>query len=403
MKQVFSLFVFAVLVGGVFWFFYSDTTNSVEEQGEETHTVEQKTTSTEQIQTYTIQSGDTFATALERFGISYQDVLEIVDAGKEVYDFTTIKVGYPFRYTIDQFGNFLRLEYDISTEEMAVVQKENDRYIVTRLPIQYEVTTETAAGDINSSLFVAGAEAGLTDKLVLELAEIFAWTIDFATEVRQGDAFSVVYETRMRNGVPAGTGNILAASFTNQGKTYYGYRYKNNAGDVAYYDQDGNSLVKQFLKAPLTYNRITSGYTKARFHPVTGTTMPHRAIDYAAAVGTPVLAVGDGVVTMAKYNGGFGNYIDIRHNGMYETQYAHLSRYAKGIKPGVAVTQGQVIGYVGSTGWSTGPHLHYQIRVNGTLVNPLEVELPAGDPISPEERVLFEEVKQQYHMLLKTE
>lgn len=347
------------------------------------------------LQSYTIQEGDTFATAVEQFGIGYSDMLEIVSTSQELYDFTNVRLGRDIRYEV-QNGEVVYLEYDIDTEEIVVVEKNNGAYTARKEPIAYAVEEVVAGGTIHSSLFVDGNAAGLSDALILEMADILGWTIDFATEVQQGDSFTVFFEKRKRNGQDAPHGRVFAVAFTNGGVEHRGYLFPDAEGKARYYNEEGNSMVRQFLKAPLRYSRITSGFSYARFHPVIGRNTAHLAIDYAAPLGTPILATADGTVTYAAWNGGFGNYIDIRHNGTYATQYAHLSSYAKGIKPGAKVSQGDVIGYVGSTGWSTGPHLHYQIKKNGTLVNPLTIELPAGDPVTQEERPEFERIKATY-------
>lgn len=387
---LFVLFLSGLCVGGYFLFLGDETTAvtpaevSVEAPADTTNIIP-----TRHLETYTISDGDTFATVIETIGGSYSDALDMVDVASSTYDLTRIRLGRDIRYESKQ-GRVSYLEYDIDTEEKVVVEYlSTNGYQAHREDIQYDTTLVQQSATINSSLFADGNKAGMSDALILEAAEILSWSVDFATAIREGDSIRIYYEARTRNGQPGPHGKILALSFTNAGNTTNGYLFEAADGALKYYDDDGNSLIKQFLKAPLKYSRISSGYTNARFHPTQERTMPHRAIDYAAPLGTPILAVGDGVVTMAQYYGGYGNYIDIRHNSTYETQYAHLSRYAAGITPGAHVKQGDVIGYVGSTGWSTGPHLHYQIRKNGSLVNPLEVELPAGDPVPDEERGAF--------------
>lgn len=344
---------------------------------------------------YTIEEGDTFAIAVEKFGISYSEMLEIMSAADEIYDFSKVRLGRELRYR--KTGEKVTyLEYDMHTESKVVVTYVNDEYFAEEVEIEYDITEEYAEGTINSSLFVAGAEAGLADAVILEMAEIFGWSIDFSTSIREGDSFKIAYEKRTRDGEDAMHGRVFAAEFTNNGTTFKAILFEDEDGKVRYYDEEGNSTVRQFLKAPLKFSRITSGFSYNRFHPVLGKNYAHMAIDYAAPAGTPILATANGVVSFANWNGGFGRYIDIRHNGTYETQYAHLSGFANGVKAGARVSQGQVIGYVGSTGYSTGPHLHYQIKKNGTLVNPLTIELPAGDPIEDDEREEFERVKAEF-------
>lgn len=341
-----------------------------------------------------IEEGSTFAEVTELLGFAYQQMQAILEAGTDIYDFTTIKAGKEI-VLIDSGDAYPLLQYDINSEDQVIVtQSGPTSFTVLRQPIAYEVSLAEASGTIESSLFLAGNEAGLEDRTILALADIFAWEIDFATVIQTGDSFALVYEERMRDGVRGPDGEIHAATFYTGGKKYTAVRFEDPEGSIGYYTYDGESLQKPFLKAPLTYSRISSGFSYARFHPVTQSTAPHRAIDYAAPIGTPILATGDGVVTRASWNGGYGNYISIRHNDTWDTAYAHLSKYA--VSAGERVKQGQIIGYVGSTGWSTGPHLHYEMIKNGTKVNPLEVELPAGDPIKDEWRASFEQTRSQY-------
>ncbi|MBT4120968.1 MAG: peptidoglycan DD-metalloendopeptidase family protein [Candidatus Magasanikbacteria bacterium] len=339
-----------------------------------------------------VEDGDTFATILEDYGIGYADMLEILDSSSSTYDFTSIRLGQPLRFAYDDLGQLKYFEYEKDKEEIVHVSLENGEYKSEKIDIEYEIKTNKLSGTIEESLWLAGLDAGLTEELILEFADIFAWTVDFSVEVRKGDSFKVLFEERYRDGEYVGINKVLAGSFTNAGEEFKAYLFENDEGKLVYYNEAGEAMIKQFLKAPLKYKYISSGFTYARFHPVTQNTGPHRAIDYAASAGTPIMAVGNGTVTFAGWKTGYGNYIDIHHNDVYETQYAHLSAYAKGIRYGSKVVQGQVIGYVGSTGWSTGPHLHYQIRKHGTLVNPAQVDLPPGDPVREEKKAEFEMV-----------
>lgn len=338
----------------------------------------------------TVEDGDTFTKVMEDLGLSYGDALEIVDNASEIFDFTSIKLGKDFKL-ITEDAKPVRIEYEPGTEYMIVVHLDDLK--VEKKDIEYEVEVSTAELTINTSLYHDGLNAGMSEELIIAFAEVFAWEIDFATAVQQGDSMKVLYEKRFRDGKEAGIGDILAGEFVNVGTPVRGFRFIGEDGKVAYYNDEGDSLIRPFLKAPLHYSRITSGFTYNRFHPVIGKNTPHRAIDYAAATGTPIFAVGDGVIKQASWNGGYGNFISIRHNERFVTNYGHLSSYAKGIKPGVRVKQGQTIGYVGSTGWSTGPHLHYEVSVNGTLVNPLKVEFPKGDSIAEEQKQEYFETR----------
>lgn len=400
MHKVILLFLFVGLLGGTVWLWTSaaDTAAEVDTAVETVEVAPVPVVPAFDIETYTITSEDVFTTAMDALGIGYAEALEIVDVASSTFDFTRIREGKEFKlYSKD--GAVKKLVYE-PDRERAIIVTFNPIEVVEE-EIVYDVTEAHARATIDSSLFLAGAEAGLSDALILDIADVFAWTIDFATQVQVGDSFRVLYEKRSRDGQDAGHGDILTAEFVNSGKSYFAYQFEDAEGKVQYYDEDGNSLIKQFLKAPLTYSRITSGFTNARFHPVLQRNTPHRAIDYAAPVGTPVLSVGDGTIVFAGWSGGYGNFVKVRHNSTYQTHYAHLSRIA--VSHGQVVEQGQVIGYVGSTGFSTGPHLHYEIQKNGTLVNPLQIELPAGDPVEEDRRAAFEARKNELHPKLMQE
>jgi len=242
-----------------------------------------------------------------------------------------------------------------------------------------DTLVEVAVGIIETSLYNSIMESGGSPVLVNELADVYAWEIDFFG-LQKGDAFKIIYERFEVNGQDAGMGKILGSWFRHMGYPFYGVQYDQGEGKE-YFDEEGKSLRKTFLKAPLRFSRISSRFSYSRLHPVLKIRRPHTGIDYAAPKGTPVVAVGDGIVTMAAYKGGGGNSVKVKHNGNYTTGYLHLSRYGKGIKKGVKVTQGQVIGYVGSTGLSTGPHLDFRFWKNGKPVDPLKIDPPSANPI----------------------
>ncbi len=267
--------------------------------------------------------------------------------------------------------------------------QDEEGFDISRSPIPYTVEQQVINGTITSSLFGAVIASGESEALALNLADIFAWDIDFIRDIQSGDSFQVLVEKRFREGKQAGYGRILAASFSNCGETYRGFLFKDGEHGPAYYDENGKSLRKAFLKAPLSFSRISSGYTMRRLHPVTKTYKPHPAIDYAAPTGTPIKTVGDGVVTKSTYNRFNGNYVKIRHPGSWETIYNHMSRFGRGIKTGKKVRQGQIIGYVGTTGRSTGPHLDFRMYKNGRTVNPLQVKSPSVAPVSSEQMAAF--------------
>jgi murein DD-endopeptidase MepM/ murein hydrolase activator NlpD len=328
------------------------------------------------------------------------DTAALLLASKDVYDFTNIKIGQNMRFYFDQEERTKRLEYDRNTESIIIVERQGDDFSVREEKIAYEVSQKIVSATINNFFYVDALDAGLTEATVLEMGDIFAFNIDFTTEIRQGDQFVVVYEKRTRNGQEAPDGKILGAKFINDGTTHYAY-YFDNDGKGGYYDAEGHVLERQFLRAPLSYRYISSGYTGARFHPITRTISAHYQIDYAANAGTAVVATARGTVMSAGWEGGWGRMIRLRHDNGYATHYGHLSAFAKGIRSGTSVSQGQLIGFVGSTGWSTGPHLDYGMKLNGAPVNPLKLELPKGTPLGADKMEAFENLKNDFAGLLE--
>lgn len=349
---------------------------------------------------YRVEPGDTFAAVLGSFEIPYEDTKSILDISKDVYDFTRIKAGQILRVVFVR-NAFAAVEYAVDDEKVVIVEKQGDNFAAREENIQYDIEQAVAGATITASLFADASAVEVEDKTILELAEIFGWDIDFAADIRENDSFKIVYERRFKDGKPASPGKILAARFENQGETYWAFFYEDPDGNKGYYNLDGQSLARQFLKSPLNYSYISSGFTYNRLHPVLKTVLPHRAIDYAAPQGTPVVSTADGEVVYAGWKGDNGIYVEVKHGGVYSTQYAHLSRVADKIAKGSRVTQGQVVGYVGSTGISTGPHLQYAMSKNNALVNPLTVELPAGEPIKDEWKDDFNAVKNKFKKLVE--
>lgn len=343
---------------------------------------------------YEIKPGDTFANILGSFKVPYDQTLAIMSSSKEAFDFTKIQAGKVIKLVFINEA-FAAVEYPLTSETVVIVVKDQDTFKATTQPIPYQLQNVTASGTITDSLFVAAQNAGIEDKVTMELADIFSSDIDFATDIRDGDSFSVVYEKRSLDGKDAGAGNIQAARFTNSGTTYTAFRFNNK-----FYDAEGRSLARQFLKSPLNYAQISSGYSYQRTNPVTKQITPHRAIDYAADAGTPVIATADGKVTTAGSKGGLGITVELKHSG-YMTQYAHLSKIAKGVKNGADITQGDVIGYVGSTGISTGPHLQYAMFEDGNPINPLTTNFPRGDSLADLEKQRFTATKDKLQKLFK--
>jgi murein DD-endopeptidase MepM/ murein hydrolase activator NlpD len=286
-------------------------------------------------------------------------------------------------------GELLGLERKLSDSETLQVTRDENGFITSVLENPLEVHTRTASATIDSSLFQAANEAGLSDRVAFDLAEIFQYDIDFVLDIQSGDRFSVVYEEVFQDGEPLRTGNILAAKFVNAGREYRAVRYVDEEGRAQYYSPDGKSLRKAFMRAPVQFSRVSSRFNLSRKHPVLNRIRAHKGVDYAAPTGTPVRAAGEGRVRFVGRQGGYGNVVELEHGSGVTTVYGHLSRFASGLRRGQRVDLGQVIAYVGSTGLATGPHLHYEYRVRGVHKNPQTVPLPDAEPIPADERERF--------------
>lgn len=326
-----------------------------------------------------ISPGDTIAALLGDY-LSSQELHELASESRKVFPLSSICAGKPYKVCIEK-GALERFEYDINAEDQLIISRGDQGFAVSRVPIDYTIEKKLVRGTITANLFEAVAKTGEGDSLAMALGDIFAWDIDFIRDLRSGDSFQVLVEKRFREGAPAGYGAILAAEFVNQGKSYRAFQFRDGNRSPAYYDAQGHSLKKAFLKAPLSFSRISSGFTMRRFHPISKTWKAHPAIDYAAATGTPIMTVADGSITKIGYTQYNGNHIKIRHPSGIETLYLHMSKFAKGMRAGKKLSQGDVIGYVGSTGLATGPHLCFRMTRNGAPVNPNSIKSIAADPI----------------------
>lgn len=336
----------------------------------------------------TIRSGDTASSILECY-LTPSQIHELGRAARDVYPLTRLKVNNP--YTLSVEGEHLRrMEYEIDRNEKLRITCTDNGFEVSRAPIVYDVETTFVSGAITSNLFNAVNDAGETPGFAITLADIFAWDVDFVRDIREGDRFKAIVEKRFRNGKPAGYGRIQAAEFINQGHRYSAFYFEGKDGHGAYYDAQGNSMRKAFLKAPLHFSRISSGYSMNRMHPILKRRRPHQGIDYAAPTGTPIRTVADGTIIAKRYTKAAGKYLKLRHRNGYETVYNHMNNYARGMHKGKKVVQGEVIGYVGSTGYSTGPHLDFRMKRHGKYLNPLTVESPSGEPIPKTELQAFQ-------------
>jgi murein DD-endopeptidase MepM/ murein hydrolase activator NlpD len=359
-----------------------------------------------------IGAGDNYIDVMERADIGYSQAMEIYDAAKPEYDLARISAGESLQLTYTRADRLKRIMYNIDTEKRLIIEdrgairatttasttKEGDNIWQAEVePIPYEVEIAVSEGEIETSMYEAAQEQDLDIRTIIKLAEAFQWIIDFAMETRKGDAFKLVYEKKYLDGEYIRPGRILAARYVNNGEEHEIFYYKESPENKGYFSYDGESAQKMFLKAPVAYKYISSGYTRgprylASFKMYTSS---HKAIDYAAETGTPIRAVGNGTVVTAGWSSaGYGYLTTIRHNSTFTTRYAHQSRIA--VRPGESVSQGQVIGYVGSTGFSTGPHLHYEMLKHGAKINPLSLELPPSDSISKENLKAFQESIRPY-------
>ena len=341
-----------------------------------------------------VRSGDFFSTILMRNGISAQDAYNLSDASDSIFDVASIRIGNTYRVWKNGSGAAEYLAYDIDRMK-SVVFRCREPYSVWF--VEKPVLTETKYADvtIRSSLWNDMLAAGAPPLLILSLSDIYAWTVDFFG-LQEGDRFRVVYDEKTCEGSVVAVDTVRYAVFTSKGQDYPAVMFDQHDGGNIYWNEKGESMRKAFLKAPLHYSRISSGFSYARRHPVTRRVQPHTGVDYAAPKGTPVVTIGDGVVTSAKYEGAGGNVVRIRHNSVYSTAYLHLSRYGSGIRAGKRVKQGDVIGYVGSTGRSTGPHLDFRVWKNGSPINPLKMQSPPAEPLKQENMEAFRAVLAQY-------
>lgn len=343
-----------------------------------------------QWQTYTVKSGDTLAKIFKRAGLSPKDTYAVSHAGEQAKTLVTLLPGDKLDLNVID-NQFAGLRYALSpTDTLFIEPKSETDDLVSRIDSKpVEVRHNFAQGEITSSFWNAGVAAGLTDNQIMHLAGIFGWDIDFAMEIRAGDTFNVVYEERYIDGEFVGYGDIVAAEFVNQGEQFAAIQHE----DGNYYTPEGRSMRKSFLRAPINFKYVSSNFSKARFHPVQKRWKAHRGTDYVAAVGTPVMAAGDGKVIEASYNKYNGNYVFIQHGEKYTTKYLHFKK--KAVKKGDFVKQGQTIGYLGSTGLASGPHVHYEFLVDGVHRNPRTVDLPKALPIDPKQRAAFMQIAEQ--------
>ncbi len=347
-----------------------------------------------------VKPNQTLSVILGKHNVQYKDIDELVRNSKETFDVRRIKSGNHFYIfqTKDSIPQTQYFVYQINKTEY-VRYEFADSVLVNREELEVRIDTVRNVGVIESSLWMSMKNAGVDPNLALELSDIYAWTIDFYG-LQKGDRFVAIYEKKFIDTNYIGLGKIIACRFENNGHSFYGYRFtQDSLEDV--FDEEGGSLRRAFLKAPLRFKRISSGYSNSRLHPVLKIRRPHHGVDYAAATGTPIHTIGDGRVVFIGRKGGYGKRIEIKHNGIYTTGYAHMSRFAKGLKKGDFVKQGQTIGYVGMTGTATGPHLDFRVYKNGQPINPLKMKSPPAVPIKKEYLEEYKKVMDKYSPLLE--
>ena len=342
----------------------------------------------------TVNRGDSFYLIFKRFGLSQSDLALMTGSEPLRKKLARIAPGQEVEFYLDAESRVTRLVHRLDRIRSLHVLREGDTFTFDEVVEPLDVAVTTATGSIDTSLFEAGLRAGLSDNIIMQMAEIFAWDVDFASDIRVGDRFTLIFEEQFKDRKKVGEGPIIAAEFTNRDRRIRSVRYVDSTGRSGYFSPDGRSMRRAFLRTPVNFTRISSRFNLKRRHPILHKIRAHRGVDYAAPKGTAVKTSGDGKVIFAGRKGGYGRTIIVQHGSIYTTLYAHLSQFSKGIRPGKRVAQGQTIGYVGSTGLATGPHLHYEFRVRGVHRDPLKVELPKSAPLSEKYMADFREKTQ---------
>ncbi|MDD2702159.1 MAG: peptidoglycan DD-metalloendopeptidase family protein, partial [Sideroxydans sp.] len=347
-----------------------------------------------------VQRGDTVSELLRRVNVQDPAADEFLRRDASVRSFRQLRVGRTLLVETDDAHNLLALRYTDNDGNHVKVLKDGASFRVTEQVAETERRVFVQTGEIASSLYAATDEAGLPDSIANQLVEVFGGDIDFHRDLRRHDKFSVVYEMDYLNGESTHKGRILAAEFVNHGRTFRAFYFENSRHGGDYFSPDGKSMRKAFLRSPIEFSRVSSGFSRSRFHPVLNKWRAHKGVDYAAPIGTKVRATADGIVSFVGTRGGYGNVIIIEHQGHFQTVYGHLSRFAASLHRGQRIAQGEVIGYVGKTGLASGPHLHYEFKVSGIQRDPLKIALPDGKPISEAQRTAFTEATRDLHARL---
>ncbi len=339
----------------------------------------------------TVNTGDSLSKLFVRAGLDNNLLHSILSTNKEAKRFIHLKAGQKITFEFNDDKALQKLSTKTSPLETIYLERQpnSESFAFSKDIAPTQITEKHAQGTIKGALFSATKNAGIPNTIALDMAKIFSYDIDFAQDIRAGDEFELIYEEKIAGETVVGTGNILSARFTNRGKVYTAVHYTDKQGNSSYYAADGSSLRKAFIRTPVDFARISSRFSNGRKHPILNKIRAHKGVDYAAPRGTPIKATGDGKIALAGRKGGYGNTVVIKHGQSYQTLYAHMNGFAKGIRAGSNVKQGQIIGYIGTTGLSTGPHLHYEFQVNGVHVDPLSQKMPISEPIHTSEKQRF--------------
>lgn len=343
-------------------------------------------------QRISVKPGDSLSGLLSAAGVRAEDWLALAKIDGDARRLRTLRPGESFDLVVDDNARLVSLAYALSPlESLHITRGPNESFLQARVERPYRTQTHQLSGTITDSLYLSARQMGLSDRMVMQLADIFAWDIDFERDVRRGDRLQVVYEQayEIDGEAPLGNPRVIAVQYQQRDRALQAVHFTPAEGRAGYFNADGRPMRKAFLRTPVEFTRISSRFSKARKHPVLNKIRAHRGVDYAAGHGTPIRATGDARVAFAGTKGGYGRTIVLEHNGKYRTLYAHMSRFARGLRQGSRVRQGDTIGYVGASGLATGPHLHYEFHVNGVHVDPLGVALPAADPLPKTEMPRF--------------
>jgi murein DD-endopeptidase MepM/ murein hydrolase activator NlpD len=339
-----------------------------------------------------MQRGDTLAALLSRLNVTETAAINYLIGAPEAASFRTLAIGKEAQAETSASGELISLRFLNNNNDQVLIDKQNGALQTKTLAAELEKRLFVRTGEIKTSLYAATDAAGMPESAADQLTKLFSGDIDFHHDVKPGDKFTVVYEMDYNNGALVNIGRIQAAEFINQGHSYRAVYFSKDGKTGNYYTPEGKNVEKAFLRSPIEYSRVSSGFTSARMHPVLNTMRAHKGVDFAAPIGTPIKATADGVIELAGRENGYGNVIKMSHQGRYSTVYGHLSRFANGLHNGQRVKQGQVIGYVGMTGLATGPHLHYEFKIDGQQRNPMSVALPSAQPVSASYKTAFQSV-----------